>query len=30
MAAQADFVDTLGTFQPRLVKMAPEGERPED
>ena len=30
MAAQADLVDTLGTFQPRLVKMAPEGERPED
>jgi tRNA-splicing ligase RtcB len=30
MAAQADLVETLGVFQPRLVKMAPEGERPED
>jgi tRNA-splicing ligase RtcB len=30
MAAQADLVDTLGRFDPRLVKMAPEGEKPED
>jgi hypothetical protein len=30
MAAQSDLVDVLGTFKPRLVKMAPEGERPED
>ena len=30
MAAQADLVETLGRFDPRLVKMAPEGERPED
>ena len=30
MRAQADLVETLGTFQPKLVKMAPDGERPED
>ena len=30
MAAQADLVEPLGSFQPRLVKMAPAGERPED
>jgi tRNA-splicing ligase RtcB len=30
MAAQSDLVEVLGAFQPRLVKMAPEGERPED
>jgi tRNA-splicing ligase RtcB len=30
MAAQADLVETLGRFDPRLVKMAPEGEKPED
>jgi tRNA-splicing ligase RtcB len=30
MAAQQDLVDTLARFDPRLVKMAPEGERPED
>ena len=30
MAAQADLVDTLGQFDPRIVKMAPSGERPED
>jgi tRNA-splicing ligase RtcB len=30
MAAQADLVRVLGKFSPRLVKMAPEGERPED
>jgi len=30
MAAQSDLVETLASFQPRLVKMAPAGERPED
>ena len=30
MAAQADLVETLGRFDPRLVKMAPEGEKAED
>jgi tRNA-splicing ligase RtcB len=30
MAAQTDLVDVLGEFMPRLVKMAPSGERPED
>jgi len=30
MAAQQDLVDTLARFQPRLVKMAPAGEAPED
>ena len=30
MAAQEDLVETLATFEPRLVKMAPGGERPED
>ncbi|MFN0067429.1 MAG: RtcB family protein [Limisphaerales bacterium] len=30
MAAQADLVDVLGEFMPRIVKMAPSGERPED
>jgi len=30
MAAQADLVEVLGRFDPRLVKMAPSGERPED
>lgn len=30
MAAQADLVDVLAQFHPRLVKMAPAGERPED
>ncbi|MGV3773996.1 MAG: RtcB family protein [Verrucomicrobiales bacterium] len=30
MAAQADLVEVLGEFKPRLVKMAPHGERPED
>lgn len=30
MAAQADLVETLATFQPRLVKMAPAGEKAED
>lgn len=30
MAAQQDLVDVLARFDPRLVKMAPAGERPED
>jgi len=30
MAAQADLVEPLARFWPRLVKMAPSGERPED
>jgi tRNA-splicing ligase RtcB len=30
MAAQADLVETVATFHPRIVKMAPAGERPED
>lgn len=30
MAAQSDLVDVLAQFDPRLVKMAPAGERPED
>jgi tRNA-splicing ligase RtcB (3'-phosphate/5'-hydroxy nucleic acid ligase) len=30
MAAQTDLVDALGRFDPRLVKMAGGGERPED
>jgi RNA-splicing ligase RtcB len=30
MAAQNDLVTVLGQFDPRLVKMAPSGERPED
>ena len=30
MAAQTDLVETLGRFHPRIVKMAPEGERAED
>jgi len=30
MAAQKDLVTVLGEFQPKLVKMAPAGERPED
>ncbi len=30
MAAQRDLVETLARFQPRMVKMAPAGERPED
>jgi tRNA-splicing ligase RtcB len=30
MAAQSDLVETLGRFQPKIVKMAPAGERPED
>jgi tRNA-splicing ligase RtcB len=30
MAAQADLVEAVARFDPRLVKMAPAGERPED
>jgi len=30
MAAQSDLVEVLGQFDPKLVKMAPQGERPED
>ncbi|MEI8341008.1 MAG: RtcB family protein [Verrucomicrobiota bacterium] len=30
MAAQTDLVEVLGQFDPRLVKMCPGGERPED
>ena len=30
MAAQSDLVESLARFEPRLVKMAPSGERPED
>ncbi len=30
MAAQSDLVETVARFEPRLVKMAPGGERPED
>lgn len=30
MAAQHDLVEVLAKFEPRIVKMAPSGERPED
>ena len=30
MQAQASLVKTVARFQPRIVKMAPAGERPED
>ena len=30
MAAQADLVESIACFEPRIVKMAPAGERPED
>ncbi|MEW6306177.1 MAG: RtcB family protein [Verrucomicrobiota bacterium] len=30
MKAQEDLVEILGQFDPKLVKMAPAGERPED
>jgi tRNA-splicing ligase RtcB len=30
MAAQADLVEPIARFMPRIVKMAPAGERPED
>ena len=30
MAAQADLVEPVAKFQPKIVKMAPAGDRPED
>jgi tRNA-splicing ligase RtcB len=30
MAEQADLVQVLARFDPKVVKMAPSGERPED
>jgi tRNA-splicing ligase RtcB len=30
MAAQSDLVAIIARFDPRLVKMAPEGDQPED
>jgi tRNA-splicing ligase RtcB len=30
MADQKDLVETIARFDPKLVKMAPGGERPED
>jgi tRNA-splicing ligase RtcB (3'-phosphate/5'-hydroxy nucleic acid ligase) len=30
MAAQSDLVEIIARFEPRIVKMAPAGERPED
>jgi tRNA-splicing ligase RtcB len=30
MSAQADLIEIIARFDPKLVKMAPEGERPED
>jgi tRNA-splicing ligase RtcB len=30
MATQSDLVTVLGQFDPKLVKMAPQGERPDD
>jgi tRNA-splicing ligase RtcB len=30
MAAQEDLVEVIARFDPKLVKMAPEGERAED
>lgn len=30
MAAQEDLVEIIGQFDPKIVKMAPAGERPED
>lgn len=30
MSAQSDLVEPLARFEPRLVKMAPSGEPPED
>jgi tRNA-splicing ligase RtcB len=30
MASQRDLVEILGRFEPRIVKMAPTGERAED
>jgi tRNA-splicing ligase RtcB len=30
MSAQTDLVDTIARFDPKIVKMAPEGEWAED
>jgi tRNA-splicing ligase RtcB len=30
MGAQSDLVDVVARFDPRIVKMAPDGEPPED
>jgi hypothetical protein len=30
MAAQSDLVEIIARFDPKLVKMAPEGEQAED
>jgi tRNA-splicing ligase RtcB len=30
MSAQSDLVEIVARFDPKLVKMAPDGERPED
>jgi len=30
MAQQTDLVDIVGRFDPKIVRMADEGERPED
>ena len=30
MSAQADLVEKIARFDPKLVKMAPAGEQPED
>jgi tRNA-splicing ligase RtcB len=30
MRAQTDLVDTVARFDPRIVRMADAGERPED
>jgi tRNA-splicing ligase RtcB len=30
MAARSDLIEPLARFEPRIVKMAPVGERPED
>jgi len=30
MAAQSDLVDVIGQFDPKIVRMAPGGDRPED
>jgi hypothetical protein len=30
MAAQKDLVEVVASFHPRMVKMAPDGEKAED
>jgi tRNA-splicing ligase RtcB len=30
MAQQSDLVEVLARFDPKIVKMAPAGEKPED